>query len=272
MNLFAVEAGTALAAAINLEDSLGQPVTTYVGTEPLEAEVWPGGNRAVSFAAEVEWASPEFGVINLLIPAELTIGLPTGRYSGRVVLIDSAAGPLLVAEFAIDLKAAPGLAVEPPTYCGYADLVDYGRTWLPELQGEDDEAGFAEYRARARAWLDDLILGAHRPRGGVSLGSPGFGAMLYGAGGATPNPWLRAQLDADLLIRRPWVVECTARKALALICDGQIGPTEAGDGYARVGRGYANEARALALSSTAEFAAEDGSTAFSIYLGGGSIR
>ena len=272
MDVFSLVAGTALPIRVTLSDSAGLPIVTYPAATPLVAELWPGGERPASFLVAATWADPTAGTVDLLIAAAQTVGLAAGRYRGRLVVTDPFEGPLVGYEWAVDLTPAPGTEVEPPSYCRFADLLDYGRSWLPGLQGADDEAGFAEYRGRARAWLDDLILDARRSRGGASLGSPGYGASLYGAGGATPNPWLRAQLDADLLIRRPWVVECTAKKALALICDGQIGPTEAGDGYARVGRGYANEARSLALSSTAEFAAADGSTAFSIYLGGGSIR
>src|SRR5262249_26067117 len=68
--------------------------------------------------------------------------------------------------------------------------------------------------------------------------SQAFGPRRSGA----RSTWLREQLDADTLMVTDQIRECAAKKALAFICEGQVGPSESQAPYARLARMYHSQA------------------------------
>src|SRR5205823_3343718 len=128
-----------------------------------------------------------------------------------------------------------GRAVAPRTYCDYSSLVKYGRSWLRQLQTDDDETGFAEQLGRARSWIDDLAHAHYRVASMTMIvGSQAFGPRRTGA----RSTWLQEQLDADALMLTDQIREAAAKKALALICEGQAGTSDASAAYSRLAKMY----------------------------------
>jgi hypothetical protein len=135
----------------------------------------------------------------------------------------------------------------PRTYCDYRALLRYGRSWLRQLQTDDDEAGFAEQLGRARTWIEDLAHAHYRVASmAMVVGSQAFGPRRSGA----RSTWLQEQLDADTLMVTDQVREAAAKKALAYICEGQVGTSEASMAYAKLARMYHSQADSIATYLT----------------------
>ena len=276
MEIYSIRQGEALELAVTLQDDQGNPIANYTGQEPLTAPVWPGGNLPASTHASATWSDPPRGGIALAVSAAQTAALAEGRYFGTVGLVDASGTPLEAYKWAMDVLPAPGSAVLPPSYCGFKDLLKYGRAWLRTLQTPDDEAGFAEQCGRARSWLDDWIIARYPNAVYVTLGDPGYGSTAWGVGpGYLPNQWLRGILDRGGLVPRDWVVEATARHALCLICEDQVGPDERGRAFELLGRKYRTRASNIALAHTAELITNPGVGTvpnLAIPLGSASVR
>ena len=271
MDIFPLAAGTALSVLATIGDSSGSP-PSYTTPPPLSARLWPGGQRSASFAVAASWADLAAGKVTLTISPGQTTGLESGRYRGELLVQDPTLGSVVAYEWAVDIQASPGNQPESPSYCTYEQMLNYARSWLKDIQSEDDEAGFAEQRGRARSWLDDLILAGRPARGTTTIGSPGSGVRDWSGGSAVPNTWLRQQLDGDLLIRRGWVVEATAKMALSYICESQIGPGDSAQQYVNLGRMYKVQASTLATTSVAEIADTNGNPIYGVNIGAMSFR
>ncbi len=269
MDNFAVMAGTALQIDVALLDSRGEPITSYLGSETLLAEVWPGGDRPAAFAAAASWVDATLGSIVVTLSAAQTAPMAEGRYKGRLILTDTALGPLEAYLWTMDLRPAPGTGDPPKVYCDFTDLLEYGRSWLRNLQTDDDDEGFTRQCGRARSWLDELLIGAWPG----SYGGTDLGSTLGWRQGQLPNPWLRQKLDAGGLIVRDLVKEICANKTLGFICQGQVGPGEKQQDYPRLARYYHREAAQLVRTLTAEIDSNgDGIPEIAINLGCGSMR
>lgn len=253
MDTYQVRQGEAIPIDFTLQDDQGNPITTYTGTESLAASVSPGGNLPASFMPAASWISGPLGTFNVTISAAQTASLPIGRYFGLATLLDPTLGLLEAANFQLDIVAGVGTATPPTAYCGFADLLEFGGSWIRDLQTPDRKAGFADQCGRARSWLDDLIIGSWTTGNALTLGDPGYGAVLSGQGtGQLPSAWLRQQLDANRLIVRDLVKEICSNKALGFICQGQIGPDDKGQQFLVLSRFYRNEANNLARTLRAE--------------------
>jgi hypothetical protein len=243
---FDVAQGAALTIDVTLRDDQGNPLSGYTGSEPLVTEVWPGGSRAASFSAATTWVSPSAATIAIPITAAQTTGLAPGRYQ-LLTTVAPVSDPLDAYGCTIDVLPAPGTEAAPTFYCSYADLLKYGRAWLRQLQTDDDEAGFAEQMGRARSWIEDLAHAHYRVAAmTMVIGSQAFGPRRSGA----RSTWLQEQLDANTLILTDQIREAAAKKALAFICEGQVGPSESSAPYARLARMYHSQADYLGTCLT----------------------
>jgi hypothetical protein len=242
---------------LTLFDSDGNLVTGLPADAPLAAALWRGGDQAPVVAPAVQWIDPTQGTVLLVVSAADTAGLAVGTYRLRVT-VAADGQTLVVFDGALRLTAAPGAAPPPPVYCGYEDLKLYA-PWLDTLHdAAQEQTGFAGERARARQWLDDLILRQYRGGGGGVLGNgPGGGGGLWGARRSPGySPFLVQQLQQDHLIVRPAVVEAVAQYALGLICQAQLGRGGWND-YARLASTFAAAAHNAALCLTAEIDTND---------------
>jgi hypothetical protein len=244
---YSLTAGSALTIDVTLKDSSGGPITTFNGTEALTTTVWPGGARASSFTAGTAWTSPGAGTFAIAIGAADTAGLAAGRYQLLTRIQPGGQDPMDCYGCTIDVLASAGSAPAPKMYCDYGDLLRYGRSWLAQLQTDDDEAGFAEQIGRASSWIDDLAH-AHFRAASMALvvGGQAMGPRRSGA----RSTWLQGQLDAMALLLTDQIREATAKKALAYLCEGQIGVGGAAQDYARLARMYHSQADYLGTCLT----------------------
>jgi hypothetical protein len=238
---WSVSQGAALVMpTVTIRDDLGNAITTYTGTEALSTTIWPGGNRAAAVTVAGSWVSAGAGTINpATLTAAQTTALVPSQYQGLTRLTPTGEDGVDVYAFELEIRPYVGAETAPTSYCSYADLLRYGRAWLRQLQTSDDEAGFAEQLGRARSWIDDLAHAHYRVAAmTMVIGSQAFGPRRSGA----RSTWLQEQLDADTLILTDQIREAAAKKALAFICEGQVGPGESSAPYARLARMYHSQA------------------------------
>ncbi len=239
---YSLSQGSALALTLTLRDASGNPVVGWQGNETLATVVWPGGTHPASFAPATAWIAPAAATVSIAIAAEDTANLDPGRYQLRTTLTPPGGDPVDCYGCTLDVLAAAGVTPPDTTYCDYADLLKYGRTWLRQLQTDDDEAGFSEQRHRARTWIEDLAHAHFRVAAmTMVIGSQAFGPRRSGA----RSTWLQDQLDANYLMITDQIREAAAKKALAYICEGQVGLGEQAGQYGRLGAMYHSQANYL---------------------------
>ncbi len=244
---FSVTQGSALALTVTLRDAGGAAVAGWQGNEALATVVWPGGTHPASFAPTTSWVSPAGATISIAIAADDTADLEPGRYQLRTTIAAPDADPVDCYGCTLDVLGSAGTSPPDSVYCSYDDLLRYGRSWLRQLQTDDDEAGFAEQRHRARTWIEDLAHAHFRVAAmTMVIGSQAFGPRRSGA----RSTWLQDQLDADTLMVTDQVREAAAKKALAYICEGQVGLGEQAGQYARLGAMYHSQANYLGACLT----------------------
>ena len=197
---------------------------TYTGAESMTCQVWAGDDQAVALTPTVTWLSAP----NLLQVSIDASTLDEGDYQLRIR--DNA--DVDVAWHTLRVLPAPGTADPEPVYGSVQDLYLHA-PWVRDLAGEDDEAGFVEQRALARAWLDDTILRHYTPYGTGPMVMLSDTAVYLGAPGDVigPSQWLRDQLDDDALIVTTTIREAVARYAASVICSAQLGVARDGESY-----------------------------------------
>ena len=244
---FQVTSGAALPLVVQLRDQLGNSATGYTGSEVLSTTVWPGGLRTASFRPATTWSDHAAGTVAIAITSAETTGLDPGRYQLLTRVTAGVADSVDAYACVIDVLPFAGSAAAPRTYCDYDALLRFGRSWLRQLQTGDDEAGFAEQLGRARSWIEDLAH-AHFRVASMTMVDCGrsFGPRISGA----RSTWLQEQFDAEALIVTDQVREAAAKKALAYICEGQVGLGLTAGQYARLARMYHSQADYLGTCLT----------------------
>lgn len=247
--------------AMELRDGAGDLLYPPPAVVQVAASLWAGDDQQPACAADAAWDAGA-GQFQLRLPSATTATLAPSLY--RLVL---SARLLTDAESVrrpigfVRVLPAPGTTTAPlKVYCTLDDCLQYA-PWLLDLVTSDPsmQSDLAEQRARARAWLDDVILAADRPAaayGAASPSDPSFSPRWgMGAFGDTgPNPWLRAQLNDDKLIVRPLTREITARKAISLLSEPQTGAACGGGAtpYQLLAQKYEAVANALVAGYVAE--------------------
>jgi hypothetical protein len=192
---------------------------SYVGSETLSGSVWPGGTRLALATLTPTWLDPEEGTTTVTISESVTADLLPAVYSVRCTITD-ASGTREYYVGRLEIIASPGTSEAPPSYITDLDLRDFA-AWIDDLQAESDQTGFARQCSRARAWLDEILIGRYKPGSGGQLGDPGYGS--WDAGSSVPSQWLRDQLADDRLMVRDITKEICAKRALGYICKAQLG-------------------------------------------------
>ncbi len=172
---------------------LGNPNgATYTGAATLAGSVWPGDAQAELFAPTVTWVSPSTPSVLIVATAAQTATLATGDYPVLVTVTEGGFAQKEIACY-IRVTPAPGAGTAAAVYCTATDLFNE-IPWLRDLQSPDDQAGFAEARADARAWVDSVILSR------LPGGNAGFGPRELVGDGTGQRDWIKAKLDDDGLI------------------------------------------------------------------------
>ena len=251
MGIETIDAGTLGSWTIQVVDAAtGQPATGYTPDIALAATLWTGDDQSpLSPAPVAEWLNAGAGTVTLTIPGEVTSGLEPGIYRLRLSVVD-AGQTQPVYETGLQVRSSPGSATPAPIYGSAADLHTYA-PWLDQLQDlPSAQAGFREQRARARSWLEDLLHSRYRGGSCVGIGNPRGWGWGYRAGQGR-SPWLVAELAADHLLVTDRVREICARKAIALVCESQIGP-DPKNPYVALAARYHAQASSLATCLVAE--------------------
>jgi hypothetical protein len=225
-------ASTETAAAVVTATIVGQQITGYV--------VVSGGAG--------------YPASSTTIPVTITGG---GGYSALALATSNSSGVVTAVNpvaFGTGYSSQPtitvGVAV-PPVYCTLQDMQDQC-AWIQQyMDTEHEQTGFLAQRARARVWLDNLILSSW-PGARVTYIQDGWPSN-YGQFTLIANPWLVAGLASGYLMltgpRGLQVVECCALYSLALVLRSQMGPTSGIEAYAGY---FMRRAQAAASMLTAE--------------------
>jgi hypothetical protein len=253
MDTFTVAQGIDATYRVTIRDGAGNPVTTYLGSEPLAGRVWPGNDLAAAFSLGPTWADHTAGTIDVSIAAADTQALGVGTYRLRLTLLD---GPLErdLYEGALEVTASPGGALTLPVYCQYADMLLLA-PWIGDLQElVRDETGFAGQRAAARTRLDNLILRSYRGQAVGQFGEHSALAFRWAHGGGNrrsvlSSPTLRTWLASNTLMVRDEITRINAHWAIADVCLAQMGR---GGAYISYGAWHRREGDSLAVCTTAE--------------------
>ncbi|WP_165063444.1 hypothetical protein [Paludisphaera rhizosphaerae] len=135
---------------------------TYTSDDPLTCVLWPGGDLPVAATLPTSWVDPDEGNVQVDFPANAWNGLAPGIYQAAVRLATTP--PVDLAYFEVQLEAGPAGGVARPTYIT-AQEIDEEYPGLESMLGKGniDLAGWTNYRADAREWLDLVILSHYRP-------------------------------------------------------------------------------------------------------------
>ncbi len=235
------------------EDSSGVAVA-FNGGDSLECVVWQGSDSAALFSPSVSWLSAALGTITVSVSAAQTAPLTPGLYPLEVTAIPVSTGQrlrVLDAWFSVD--PSPGVRAMPPVYGSYQDMVDHGGgDWLDALRKESGLSNFTRERARARSYLDRMVMKKFRPwtsRVG-NYASAGVGLNLVGPPDAQ-NVIIRDYLAAGALMVTDDIVEIVSLKALELVCRQRL-TFEAGDKWAGRATLYQALCRKLVLCTVAQ--------------------
>jgi hypothetical protein len=251
-NLWKLPVGADEQYTLTMRDNTGKPITTYAGTETFPCTVWSGETlQAVSGVLSASWRvnPPIDGQVVATISGAgvLASGLQAGFQQLRVMFAPNVGKSYPFYEGWIELGDVAGVTAPGPVYCTLTDMYRYAGDWIQALQSDKTTAGFLSERARARQWLDQVIVSKSRRfanRVDITLGNPWGPVESW-------DWWIQQQLDSNLLVRRPVLAEITARKAIGYSCEHQMS-WEDTDLWERRARYYHKTANNLLLGYRCE--------------------
>jgi hypothetical protein len=184
--------GADFARTITILDRHGDAITTYTGAAALAATLWPGDDQAALLTLSAVWVTPSAGTARIGASASQTATLEPGVYPVRLSITASGVVSSAVV-LQLEVLAAPGTALAPPSYCSFADMRSVV-PWIGELITTEDQSGFSGHRGAARAWLDSVVLSK------VPAGRAAGPRDLVAHGGASSRQWVASLLDDDALV------------------------------------------------------------------------
>jgi hypothetical protein len=222
-NLWTAAVGTNSKMDVDLYSASNQPIA-YAGTEPLAVQCWHGDDTLnVPGLVTASWTggNPAIGRAVLTLNGVATAGLNPDFFLLRL-LVTQAAGTFTGWEGWLRLMDAPGVAVPPPTYCSLQDVQDVAGEWIVKLMVETGRTGFIADRARAREWMDKIIVNRFRP---AAMTDMAYLASGYSSGqliSELPDQYIVGLLANNQLMVNEDIREACAYYAVALICERQI--------------------------------------------------
>jgi hypothetical protein len=214
---------------VNVVNGAGNVIVgQYTGTEPLTATVWEGNDlTALPNVITVSWTggtssaavNAAAGLTFAVVNGGTTSSLTPGYY--RVKLEVTYGGIVSPYYYGwLKLTPIPAGQAEAPTYNTLEDLLDKAGDWLPRMMQESSETNFARERARARSWLDDIIIARSRVFAyrfdlnyALYYGSFPFGPV------ESPDMVIANYLASNYLIVKDRTIEIVTYKALGYISE-----------------------------------------------------
>jgi hypothetical protein len=207
----------------------GGDASGFTADDTLTAVLWTGENQAVItsptsptavWVGDPATARPQ---VQLYFDASLTAALSAGRYPVMLKVNDDQAGARVATLIVID---GPGAGTTPPIYGSRKGMLDEA-PYLEQLQSNEDLRGYTDQLARARRWIDRMLLSraehaiydqsmAHGPYVMVDPipitagydGGPLYGRSVYpDTTGRDQVASVKAALDADQLMRDDGVID-----------------------------------------------------------------
>jgi hypothetical protein len=263
---------------VNVVNGQGAVITgQYTGSEPLIATVWEGSNlTALPGVLSVTWSggtnppstNASNGITFVTVNGSATTGLTYGYYR---VKLEVTYGGITSPYYYGWLKLTPvaASAVEKPTYNALADLLDKAGDWLPRMLQESQLTNFVAERARARSWLDDIIISRSRVFAyrfdlnyALYYGSFPFGPV------EAPDQVIATYLASNYLIVKDRTIECVTYKALSYISEKRHGMPDSDIDWIRYSNWYALRASNAVKAYRAELDTNgDGYTDIAFNLG-----
>jgi hypothetical protein len=268
---FTVPQGTSRDFLLQVKDAADAPITTFLATDTLTATVWPGDDRAAVATPTAAWDDYATGKYLLTFADATTATVTPAKYRLRVSFTRGSRTGVLLDGWLV-VSATKGTATAGQAKTTIDDLLRYA-PWLDDLMSDSDQGGFQEQQARAFSWLVDVLCDRWRPAGTASLGDRLVIGYDYADG---PSVWLRGKLTAatSALVSRGKTVEILAKKAIAFVCEAQIGRESARD-FAAHANAYHGDADSLLKTYRAEIDTKDtydGVPTMTIHCGTQSLR
>lgn len=267
-----VPQGTSRDFLLQVKDAADEAVTTFAVDDALAATVWPGDDRAAVATPTIAWSDYTVGKYLLTFEDDDTASVSPGKYRLRATFTRSGRTGVLLDGWLV-VSASPDDATADQALTTLDDLLRYA-PWLDDLLSDSDQSGFAEQQAAAFSWLVDVLCDRWQPNtGAASLGDRTIFGWDFAEG---PSTWLRGKLTAETsaLVSRPKTIEILAKKAIAFVCEAQVGRESARD-FAAHARAYHGDADSLLKTYRAEIDAKDtydGVPTMTIHCGVGSLR
>jgi hypothetical protein len=235
--------GAAWSGTVTVADSTEATVTTYLSSAwTPTVKVW-GGQDQTPWTIEptASWKTDgSDGLIDINFSASATATQEPAIYTLEVDLSPIGGGDKVpVFRGQVEIIQASGTATVPPTYATYKDLLFYWPN-LAVINSDINMSGCHDHLGKAREWLDRVILAHDRPNSTfyVANGTYQPSNIWGGLGPAGTNIWLKQQLDANLLMVTPLVVEICSYRALGTILSSAIGADGKESPYERHGRNF----------------------------------
>lgn len=229
---FQITQGAALTFPAVIRDTFNAPITTFTGSEPLTASVWPGETRAALFSPTAAWVTPGAGSISIHITAVQSAGVEPGQYELLVRLTTS--GQVVDAyTCTLEVLAASGATASPASYVSFQNLTQFAPRADRLINLSTDESGFALQCAQASREFDRKVLLRYNPQVGrsrrfVSADGTAGGPYLRYASSPDNSPaptrqTIAGYLGTAALLVNADILEAVAREALAVIYQGEPG-------------------------------------------------
>ncbi len=197
----------------------------FTGAPAPTAAIWQGNAQSPLLTPAVAWRSNGSDAVVVVSFYDTdTAGWDLGSYELEVVTV-LGGRTVRVAQASLEITESPGTGVARPNYCQYSDMLKWA-PWIGDIQQPNQLQGFADQRADARTWFDNIVLRCYRGGGWGNYEFHSAAAFAYAGGGPQrqigKSHWLSDQLAANKLMVLPEVTNVNAWYAIFLACNGAV--------------------------------------------------
>jgi hypothetical protein len=253
--VISVPIGTDFPFQVTLLDTAGDPVTTYTSGDTPFSEVWAGQDQPVLLTPTCTWISAPEGTFQAVISGDTTTSISPGKYRLRNGVNTASGLTVVIPDTFIEFTFSPGSGTTLTTYCQFTDLLKWA-PWISDLQSDTDESGFIIERNTARKWLERIIQRHNFGTYWNDFATPLFGFQLGGDDSirnwGQTDPVLQGWLDDDYLLVNEQVIEITAKYAIYMVCQSQVGPNNESTAWQQRANDFYADAQRLVTSYSAE--------------------